>query len=130
MVGGYDSYQLHTFQREDGINTITFRRNLISADSGDKEFELDKEMYVVWAIGQLDSNKEPAFHDLYPKRDIKIHFNSSEPFNDCFSFAKKEKVALEVWERPQIYDKTLRSFTATLGPAGGRRGYQGITGGS
>ena len=83
---------------------------------------------MVWAIGRLDSNKEPAFHDLYPKKDIKIHFNSSEPYNDCFSFAGRPQVKLDVWERPMIYDKAIRSFTATLGPSGGKRGYQGITG--
>lgn len=128
VVGGYDSFQIHTFQREEGINTITYRRNLISADSGDKEYELDKELYVVWAIGRLDSNKEPAFHDLFPKKDIKIHFNTSEPYNDCFAFAGRDTTKLDTWERPPIYNMAIRSFTATLGPSGGKRGYQGITG--
>lgn len=89
---------------------------------------MDRELYVVWAVGRLDLNKEPAFHDLYPKRDIKIHFNTTEPYNDCFSFAARNAEKWDAWERPQIYDKAIRSFTATLGPAGGKRGYQGITG--
>jgi hypothetical protein len=29
-VGGQDNFQIHTYSREDGINTITFRRDLIS----------------------------------------------------------------------------------------------------
>lgn len=29
-VGGQDNFQLHTFGRDDGIQTITFRRSLIS----------------------------------------------------------------------------------------------------
>lgn len=128
VVGGYNDYQLHTFNREDGINTITYRRMLISADSGDKEYALNRELYVIWAMGRLDSNKEPAFHDVYPKKDLKIHFNSTEPYNDCFGFAKMKDVKYETWERPQIVDKAVRSFTATLGPSGGKRGYQGITG--
>lgn len=33
VVGGLDSFQLHTYSREDGINTITFRRDLISCKS-------------------------------------------------------------------------------------------------
>lgn len=127
-VGGLDSFQLHTFNHENGVNTITYRRSLISADSSDKEYQLDKELFVVWAMGRLDVNKEPAFHDFYPKKDIKIHFNTSEPVNDCFSFSKREKVTYEPWDRPQITDKAIRSFSATLGPSGGKKGYEGITG--
>ncbi|GAB0093554.1 protein Skeletor, isoforms B/C [Sergentomyia squamirostris] len=129
VVGGLDSFQLHTFTREDGINTITFRRTLISSDIGDKEFVLDRPMYVVWAMGLLDSNKEPAFHDVFPRENVIIHFNSTDPINDCFSFTRSETSGpIEPWEKTQIYDRTIRSFTAVLGPAGGKRGYQGITG--
>lgn len=75
------------------------------ADPGDKEFRLDKSMYVVWAIGQLDSNKEPAYHFIYPKSDVLIHFNTSEPVNDCFSFTRSKKEEKEVWEQVKINDK-------------------------
>lgn len=128
VVGGIDSFQIHTHSRENGINAITFRRILISGDSGDKEFRLDREMYVVWAMGRLDSNKEPTFHDIYPKSDIIIHFNTSEPVNDCFSFTRSEVKLEDIWDRAQIFDRAIRSFRATLGPAGGKRGYAGITG--
>lgn len=128
VVGGLDSFQLFTFSRDNGINTITFRRTLISSDSGDKEFRLDKEMYVVWAMGRLDTNNEPAFHDIYPKADIIMHFNTTEPYNDCFSFTRSDVPVIEVWDKPQIFDRSVRSFSAVLGPAGGKRGYQGITG--
>lgn len=129
VVGGLDSFQLHTHTRENGINTITFRRTLISgkfiffrscitskfvneliiccnlADSGDKEFILDREMFVVWAIGRLDSNNEPAFHDVYPKKDVIIHFNTTEPVNDCFSFTRSEVNLPDIWDRSQIFDR-------------------------
>ncbi|XP_062534432.1 protein Skeletor, isoforms B/C [Armigeres subalbatus] len=128
LVGGQDSFQLHTFNREDGINTITFRRMLISPDNGDKPFLLDRPMYMIWAMGRLDSNNEPTYHDIYPKRDVAMSFNTSEPVNDCFSFTRSEVNLKDVWEKAQIFDRTVRSFSATLGPAGGKRGYQGITG--
>lgn len=83
---------------------------------------------MVWAMGRLDSNKEPAFHDIYPKQDIVIHFNTSEPVNDCFSFTRSEVNLEDIWDRSQIFDRSIRSFRATLGPAGGKRGYAGITG--
>ncbi|XP_055376503.1 protein Skeletor, isoforms B/C [Condylostylus longicornis] len=128
-VGGYDSFQLNTYKRENGINTINFRRTLISPDSGDKEFRLDRDMYIVWALGELDSNNEPAYHDIFPKGDVKIHFNTSEPVNDCFAFTKSEpKETLEIWDQVHITDRAIRSFTAILGPSAGKRGYQGLTG--
>lgn len=104
-VGGQDSFQLHTHIRENRINTITFRRSLISGDSGDKEFRLDGPMYVVWAMGRLDSNNEPAFHDIYPKKDVIIHFNTSEAVDDCFSFTRTEVIVEELWDRSQIFDR-------------------------
>lgn len=34
---------------------------------------------------------------------------------------------MELWERNPIRDPAIRTFTATLGPSGGKKGYQGIT---
>lgn len=34
----------------------------------------------------------------------------------------------DVWDKSQIFDRSIRTFSATLGPAGGKRGYAGITG--
>lgn len=85
-------------------------------------------MYIIWSLGKLDSNKEPAFHDYYHKKDVMINFNSSEPINDCFGFTTgRTKQDVEIWDRKKFTDKALRAFTATLGPTGGWKGYKGIT---
>lgn len=34
----------------------------------------------------------------------------------------------EPWEKSEIFDRTVRNFKAVIGPSGGKRGYQGITG--
>lgn len=34
----------------------------------------------------------------------------------------------DVWEQPKIIDSSLRMMTATLGPSGGKKGFQGLTG--
>ncbi|XP_017023324.1 protein Skeletor, isoforms B/C [Drosophila kikkawai] len=128
VVGGLDSFQLNTYARKDGINTISFRRLLKSSDDGDKEIFLDRSNYVVWAFGQLDSNNEPAFHTYYPKSDIVIDFNTTEPVNDCFAFTSQKETPPQLWERTRITDASVRSFNAYLGPSGGLRGYQGLTG--
>lgn len=44
VVGGQDSFQLHTFVREDGINKITFRRSLISCKIKSRTNELDTSL--------------------------------------------------------------------------------------
>ncbi|XP_030381762.1 protein Skeletor, isoforms B/C [Scaptodrosophila lebanonensis] len=128
IVGGLDSFQLNTYSRKDGINTISCRRIIKSSDDGDKEILMDRGNYVVWAIGQLDSNNEPTFHTFYPKSDIVINFNTTEPVNDCFSFTKPINTPLPAWERSRITDATVRTFNAFLGPSGNLRGYRGITG--
>lgn len=126
LVGGFDDNQMHTSERENGINIITYRRSLKSADPGDKDFNSDGVTQLVWAIGKLDSNKEPAFHDLYPRSQVTVEWG--KPMHNCFSFTTSDKELDKPWDRPKIIDKALRMYTATLGPAGGRRGYQGITG--
>lgn len=77
----------------------------ILADDGDKEIFLDRSNYVIWAFGPLDSNNEPAFHTYYPKSDIVIDFNTTEPVNDCYAFTKRaETTNPPVWERTRITD--------------------------
>lgn len=104
-VGGQMDFQLNTFSRENGIDTISFRRLLTSADHGDKPFDLEKEQYVVWALGELDSNNEPTYHNIYPTNDITMKFNNTEPYNDCFSFTVGEPEKSEIWTKPQILDR-------------------------
>nr|CAD7448555.1 unnamed protein product [Timema bartmani] len=128
LLGGFDSNQLHTAVRENGINIITYRRTLISADPGDQEYRTEGWSYVVWAVGRLNHNKEPMFHDIYPKWNLKLELNRKEHSSDCFAFTRSKESFRETWEAGEIFDRTIRTFTATLGPSGGRRGYQGITG--
>nr|CAD7202981.1 unnamed protein product [Timema douglasi] len=128
LLGGFDSNQLHTAVRENGINIITYRRTLISADPGDQEYRTQGWSYVVWAVGKLNHNKEPMFHDMYPKWNLKLELNRKEQSSDCFAFTRSKESFRETWEAGEIFDRTIRTFTATLGPSGGRRGYQGITG--
>ncbi|XP_071557241.1 protein Skeletor, isoforms B/C-like [Temnothorax nylanderi] len=131
LVGGLDSNQLFTAVREDGINTITYRRTLISSDVGDKDFPTDKPVYVVWALGRLDkTNNEPSFHDVYPRSDVVLELSRKEPDNTCIDFTEhNEKIfSREPWQKTEIFDRSVRTFKATIGPSGGKRGYQGITG--
>lgn len=99
-----------------------------SADPGDKEYPIEGSVYIVWGVGRLDENKEPAFHDLYSKTDIKLQLTPKEPQNNCVSFTKSKFVPSEPWKRGQIFDKTIRVFKSYIGPSGAKKGYQAITG--
>jgi len=126
LVGGNDDNQLHTAVRMDGVNVITFRRSLISSDPGDKTYSAEGITQLIWAIGKLDSNKEPVFHDLYPRGNFPVELGKNE--NNCVAFTTSTEEVKLPWDRPKIIDKALRTYTATLGPSGAKRGYQGITG--
>lgn len=44
-------------------------------------------MFVVWAVGRLDHEREPAFHRLYPKRDVRLDLAKADDTNDCVRFS-------------------------------------------
>lgn len=69
QVGGIDSFQIFTFTRENGINTITFRRTLKSNDDGDKEFRLDAAMYTVCINKQFIIFSSLTLH-VYPSLGV------------------------------------------------------------
>lgn len=111
-------------------NNLSFVKINIAvvADSGDKEYPTDRPVYVVWALGRLDENKEPNFHDFYPKSNLRLELNRNEPENTCMDFTENNNKLRETWEKADIFDRSIRTFDATIGPSGGKRGYQGITG--
>lgn len=65
-------------------------------------------MFIVWAMGRLDmKNNEPAFHDVFPKKDVIIHFNPNDTVNDCFSFTRSIKNPIEAWDPIKITDRFI-----------------------
>ncbi|KAG8230724.1 hypothetical protein J437_LFUL010825, partial [Ladona fulva] len=130
LLGGLDDNQLHNAVRQDGINTITYRRTLIpTSDPGDKEIPSEGNVQLIWALGLLNEDKEPSFHDLYPRGSLSVNLGRKEAESNCFAFTRTQTTEpLEPWEIPHILDRNIRTFKATLGPSGGKRGYQGMTG--
>lgn len=99
------------------------------ADDGDKEYPTDRPVYIIWALGRLDENKEPTFHDTYSKANIKVDLARKEAQSNCVSFTTVDrKPEGEPWIKGQIYDKTIRTFKAYVGPSGAKKGYQTTTG--
>lgn len=129
-VGSKESYQILTFTRVDGITSIIYRRNLENYDDdGDQIYKADGDTYLVWAIGKYSSIKEPLFHHTYPKGAVKINFGRKKEADNCFEFIKgKSNTRPAPWGPFRIKDKSLDTFIARVGPAGGWKGYVGMTG--
>ncbi len=54
QVGGTDNNQIQEHKREDGVTTVTYRRDLQpTSDHGDKAIKEDGPTSIVWAIGRL-----------------------------------------------------------------------------
>ncbi|CAB3381569.1 Hypothetical predicted protein [Cloeon dipterum] len=128
VVGGTDDIQFHTYSSTDGITSLTYRRSLISSDHGDQTFpgEETGPIYIIWALGRVDESKEPSFHDIYPKADVKLELGRKEAKKECFDFTRTNAAAVPPWRIDRISERTLRTFHATVGPSGGKKGYQGI----
>jgi len=62
-----------------------------TADPGDKEYPTEGSSYVVWAIGRLNHNKDPMFHDIYPKGNVKLELNRKERESNCFAFTHNQE---------------------------------------
>ena len=86
-LGAVDNYQLNQFKRMDGLNVISFRRNIKNDDPTDLEFKREEKAEIVWAIGKLNKFKEPRFHHTYPKEVTKIDLFRNSTRN-CYPFSQ------------------------------------------
>ena len=133
LLGGVNSAQLHSATKKDGVTQITFRKTFSNlGDPGDIPIPTDGPVSVIWSIGKMAEVahriKEPSFHHTYTRQHTQIDFTSKEKVNTCFPFTSSRKETLAPWNIPRIFDPTKRSFSARLGPAGGKRGFSGQTG--
>ncbi|KAF8786535.1 Protein Skeletor like protein [Argiope bruennichi] len=130
-VGGVpNGYQIHTFVRNDGITSITFRRNLLNTeDSGDKVFKQEGFTYFIWAIGKYNDFKEPTYHRLVLRGDLKLELGRKPGVKNCEPFIRPKRNASErSWGPLRIRDPQVTTFTVRVGVPGGSKGYSGFTG--
>lgn len=131
LVGGLDDLQFIMHERKDNLTIITYRRSLISPDPGDKNYT-ETDTYIVWAVGHLSNKKEPLFHYLYPKGNVKLDFGRKPATKNCYYYATKIKridtVAKSRWSPLEIKNPLVTNLSVSLGPSGGQMGYEAFTG--
>ncbi|XP_013385793.1 protein Skeletor, isoforms B/C [Lingula anatina] len=121
--------QVVSGERANGITTIKYTRPLASSDTGDNIFVTDKNTYLAWAIGPLSADKLPLKHSVRTPGDLMINFGRP-PVNNCpeFQTLRPTIKPKKPWVPQTLSGENTRIFTARLGPTGGKRGYEGITG--
>ncbi|KFM69923.1 Protein Skeletor, isoforms D/E, partial [Stegodyphus mimosarum] len=128
---GDDNIEVLSWNRADGILTVTYKRPIEASDDQDLSYitpmSTTSVKSVVAAIGPLNSQKEVAFHDrYYNKEAIFVRFKVSPPSNDCGPLLPATTMKVEAWPSMKISDVT--TFRAQIGPTGGDKGYTAITG--
>lgn len=143
--------------RKNGVTTIRYKRLLQTNEAlYDMLIPTDREVSVIAAIGPLNSNKEANAHTHigtdHVVDDIRINFSarvsrnpspSNVPVmlkitfyfrivfqndNNCKNslYSVKDETGPTPWPTRTITNEY--SFTARIGPTGGKRGYTPITG--
>jgi len=132
-MGGLSSNQIVSTSQENGITSLTYRTTFKKlGDPGDLEIKEKGLSSIIWAIGKLSERahrmKEPSYHHTYSRMHMQLDFGRSEPYDSCFPFTTDRKEVSIPWRIPPIFNPSIRSFQARLGPGGGKRGFSGKTG--
>ncbi|XP_067138701.1 protein Skeletor, isoforms B/C-like [Centruroides vittatus] len=129
-----------------GYTMITFRRPQLGVDAKyDQHIYSDGPQAVMWAIGQINNRGEASYHKHKTKGNYLIDFfrpplwNCPEP-GDYSSEHKEtspvitttttttEEPKTDAWDIQPIVCPADQTFRVQIGPTGGKRGYQAITG--
>jgi len=128
VLGGTNSNQHFLSSRQDGLTTITYRRSLTSPEVGDRPFPTKGLASLVWAIGRMDKMNRPTFHRLWARSPVLYELGRVIPQRNCLPFLIVDEPTPPPWGQFQIREPSLRLFSLKVGPSGGPRGYEGITG--
>ena len=123
--------------RDEGITVIRYSRPLVATEltvGVDRNISAvpGESTYIAWAIGPVSADTGfPNFHSVaYPREDVAIEFgrranNNCEPL--VVMGEPVEESPVKAFDRPVI--KGVTELHASIGPSGGDRGYQAISGG-
>lgn len=105
-------------------------------DVADQTLDVDSPATIVAAIGPLNNKMEAAYHNIEVTggRDepIKIMFNRLENSRKCKSMSLSRSPERDYYTKANVWDQAIfkeeTQFEVEIGPAGGDKGYTGITG--
>jgi len=128
-IGAVNHATLVSGSQADGTVTVIYKIPVNANEAGDKTISLTSETNIIAAIGTLSDKNEANYHQVAATRSsIKINFGG-ENQDTCpvvETTVLKAAAPEEAWPPSVIRDVT--EFTAVMGPTGGNKGYQAITG--
>lgn len=126
-----------------GFSMLTFQRPLAATDSLDKPIFTNGSQPVIWSIGPVNSAGETSYHRKRSRGDLFVDFGRTPTWNCAVAGEKKSSSAarrpnttparnavVRPWTIPAIKCDEPEDgvFYAQIGPTGGQRGYNAITG--
>ncbi|KAJ8041500.1 HHIP-like protein 2 [Holothuria leucospilota] len=124
---GDNNVEILSTEVQDGIIAITFERPLIPDDPLDKPIPTDRPVFISWSLGFINGIGLVSRHHTNTPGDLSIHFGNSEL--NCPDFTPlSDGPVLDPWVIDPLVTSGDDTFVAFIGPTGGLRGYQGLTG--
>ncbi|KAI8506560.1 hypothetical protein Bbelb_159870 [Branchiostoma belcheri] len=149
-VGGTEDNFDVTGTRIDGVTRIKYSRPINTGDTADKVIDPAQNMFISWAMGPINPSGLAAKHHtradgqsfgngvlrcpkicIFPRPgsetgNVQLQFGRSLSYA-CGMIGGGTPAPVTPWPANTIPDN-VTTFTARIGPAGGVRGYEGITG--
>ncbi|KAJ8041493.1 Hyalin [Holothuria leucospilota] len=110
----------------DGVFTISFERYLSTDDQLDIPIPTDQPVFISWGLGFFNEDGLASSYQTTPEGDVQINFGATGLTCPDFTPLINEE-ELEPWTIEPLITEGADTFTAIIGPAGGARGYEGIT---
>ncbi|XP_019624549.1 PREDICTED: protein Skeletor, isoforms B/C-like isoform X1 [Branchiostoma belcheri] len=129
-VGGEDNNVNITGRRVNGITRIRYSRPINTGDTTtDKVIDPSQNMYISWAIGPINPSGIAAKHHtrVDVSDDVRLMFGR-EPSDMCEMISSATPAPVTPWPTRKIKGDWVTNFIVHIGPTGGRRGYEAITG--
>ncbi|XP_022663529.1 protein Skeletor, isoforms B/C-like isoform X2 [Varroa jacobsoni] len=142
--GARDSVTVLNTAFVNGYHMITYKRPQVAYEKYDQHVYSDGPQAIVWALGPINGKGEVSYHKLRTKGDLFIDFARAPQWNcpkpdDISTLNDQPRLVAQqpisqatarqhAWVIPPVACPADNKFYAQIGPAGGKKGYQAITG--
>ncbi|XP_066281067.1 protein Skeletor, isoforms B/C-like [Branchiostoma lanceolatum] len=129
-VGGTDNNVNITGRQVNGITRIRYSRPINTGDTTtDKVIDPSQNMYISWAIGPINPSGVAAKHHTRVEVSDQVQLMFGREASDmCEMISSATPAPVTPWPTRKIKGDQVTNFTVRIGPTGGRRGYEAITG--
>ncbi|KAH6948902.1 hypothetical protein HPB50_026879 [Hyalomma asiaticum] len=117
-IGGTEDLQLVSARYENGVVDVVYSRKLATADSNDKTIAITGQVAVVAAQGPTNMDQPDTFN-----RDAERNCPPLAPVLPAPAKGRAVFGGRDIWKNLNV-----TTFRAQIGPTGGSRGYEKVTG--